>query len=112
MVFYVILPSVVMLICSCIIIVRIFSANRRLRNNAHLSKKRYNKNKQISYLLLSTNFLFFTMVSPLLVANSLSVLEDSNYMITSTLVYLLAYANHGYHIFNLKSEIHKNLDFT
>jgi hypothetical protein len=95
MVFYVIVPSAVMLICSIIIIIRIFSVNRSLRNNKNLCQKRFNKNKQISYLLLTTNFLFFTMVSPLLVINSLSILEDPKHVIISTVAYLLAYANHG-----------------
>ena len=93
MFFYVLFPSVVMLICSIIIIFRIFGTNRSLRHNDNLSKKRFNKNKQISYLLLTTNFIFICLVSPLLVFNSLRLLQENS--ISTTVVYLLSYANHG-----------------
>jgi hypothetical protein len=100
MVFYVILPSAVMLVCSLIIITRIFSVNRRLRHLKGLSQKRFARNKQVSYLLLLTNILFLIMVSPLLVANSMSLLTDEQPLL-NTVVYLLAYSNHGFFFLKL-----------
>ncbi|CAF0735386.1 unnamed protein product [Brachionus calyciflorus] len=92
--FYVIFPSTVMLICSIIIISKIFSTSNRLSAFSNtISRKRAIKNRQISYLLLTTNLVFFLLVSPLLVLNNMSLIEENT--IRTTVVYLLNYSNHG-----------------
>lgn len=91
---YAIFPSAAMIICSIIIIVKIFNRKNKLGNqNESLSKKRLNKNKQISYILLTTNILFFLMVSPLVVMNAMNLIHENT--INTTIVYFLSYANHG-----------------
>jgi hypothetical protein len=91
--FYAIFPSVVMLACSIIIITKIIYTNNRLGEHDNKASRRRNlRNKQISYLLLTTNFVFISLVSPLLVLNLLSRIQDNS--IETTIAYLLAYSNH------------------
>ncbi len=55
--------------------------------------KRASKKRQISYLLLITNFSFFFMVSPLVVLNVFKLVEEDS--IQATVFYFLPYTNHG-----------------
>lgn len=97
-----------MLICSIIIISKIISTNNRLSAYSNsISRKRTLKNRQISYLLLTTNLVFFLLVSPLLVLNTMSMIEENT--IRTTIVYLLNYSNHGY--FNEKKKLINSLFF-
>lgn len=86
-----------MLICSIIIIVEIFKTHRKLKKHANKSglvfKKRINKNRQITYLLLTTNFIFFFLVTPLVVINAMRDIQEDT--VKTTIIYILAYANHG-----------------
>ena len=52
------------------------------------------KERQVTCILLITNFLFFCLVSPLLVMNVLRMLQENT--LRTTIAYFLCYANHGY----------------
>ena len=58
------------------------------------AKKTVRKNSQIYKLLLTVNIFFFALVTPLVLANSLDLLGDSNHIFRD-LVYTLAYLNHS-----------------
>ena len=116
MVTYAILPFSIMFLCSMIIIIKLnFSktnTNRSLNDVEKLSRNAQNslrkshklscvglnysisKQFQITSILLTTNFLFISLVSPLLFMNLLSMLHENT--IKTTIVYFLAYSSHGY----------------
>ena len=58
------------------------------------AKKTVRKNGQIYKLLLTVNIFFFALVTPLVLANSLDLLGESNHIFRD-LVYTLAYLNHA-----------------
>ena len=61
------------------------------------SQRRFNsmsKQIQVTSILLTTNFLFFCLVSPLLLMNLLNMLQEDT--LKTTIAYFLCYANHGY----------------
>ena len=119
-------PFTIMLVCSIIIIFKLYSAKRiktqeekknkknghffrtlnSLKSDAssinfttHISKTRkerrsMSKQMQVTSILLTTNFLFFSLVSPLLVMNILNMLREDT--LRTTIAYFLCYANHGY----------------
>ena len=61
------------------------------------SQRRFNsmsKQMQVTSILLTTNVLFFCLVSPLLLMNLLNMLQEDT--LKTTIAYFLCYANHGY----------------
>ena len=94
MIMYAFFPSGVMLICSIIIIIKVFSSNNRLSNHGKPSNnRRVSKHTQITSILLTTNFLFFSLVSPLVIMNAIKMIQENT--ISTTVIYFLSYANHG-----------------
>jgi hypothetical protein len=115
-------PFAIMLVCSIIIIHKLYSAKRNhlpkenkiksqsffryiccikspIQTSKNLNKRRKQRNSmskqmQVTSILLTTNFLFFFLVSPLLIMNVLNMLQEDT--LKTTLAYFLCYANHGY----------------
>ena len=115
-------PFAIMFVCSIIIIRKIHNAKKTpspksektqtesfyqnlksiKRNSLSLSYQMANrprinsisKEKQVTSILLVTNFLFIFLVSPILVMNILNMLQDDT--LRTTIAYFLCYANHGY----------------
>jgi hypothetical protein len=56
-------------------------------------KNSISKQTQITSILLTTNFLFVSLVSPLLVMNAFNMLQEDT--LKTTIAYFLSYANHG-----------------
>ena len=67
--------------------------NSRRRPKSIRSKNSLSKQTQITSILLTTNFLFISLVSPLLVMNAFNMLQEDT--LKTTLAYFLSYANHG-----------------
>ena len=86
-----------MFVCSIIIIAKIFNTSSNLKSHGSglrtIAKNRSIKNKQLLYILFSTNCLFICMVSPLVFLNAFKLIEEDTVM--STMAYILAYGNHG-----------------
>jgi hypothetical protein len=94
MIMYAFFPSGVMLVCSIIIILKVFSSNTRLSNHrTQNTNRRVSKHTQITSILLTTNFLFFSLVSPLVIMNAIKMIQENT--ISTTVIYFLSYANHG-----------------
>ena len=97
LILYAIFPGVVMLTCSAIIIYKIFDTNKKLKThgnfNEQISRKRLSKNKQITYLLLTTNLLFLILVSPLVAFNALHQIHEET--VRGAIIYFLSYSNHA-----------------
>ena len=78
---------------------RAYSLNGKKRMGTGYNRqksKRQNslqKQTQITSILLTTNFIFVSLVSPLLFMNALNMLQEDT--LKTTLVYFLSYANHG-----------------
>ena len=122
---YAFIPFAIMLVCSCVIISKLYrsqgaattavkksivsgrvrqqknidalsqqstSSKKTTSKQSHYSRS-ISKQTQISSILLTTNFLFVFLVSPLLILNALNMLKENS--LTTTLVYFLSYANHG-----------------
>jgi hypothetical protein len=87
---YVFVPFLIMLVCSVIILVSTFLSSRNVRTNRSNGLSR---NNQLFLILLSTNTLFFCLVSPLVVLNAMGSIEENT--VFTTLAYILAYANHA-----------------
>ena len=120
------IPFSIMLICSFIIIYKLYSSKRTNMLNDKKTKNEYflknfksmrqmnsisrhisfkskrnircernsmSKQLQVTSILLTTNFLFISLISPLLVLNVLDMLQDNT--LRTTIVYFLCYANHG-----------------
>lgn len=124
------IPFVIMIVCTVLIIYRLFKINRKLKVNlkkrnpvvklndsgdinlmltqstecrsmatpkpslaAEAFRKSSRKNSQIYKTLLTLNIFFFVLVTPLVLANSLDLLNESN-QIFRDFVYILAYLNH------------------
>ena len=108
---YAIVPFVIMLVCSIIIIIKVYSTrNEQIyalsKKNAtimhsshhhhhhHQYQHQISKQTQITSILLTTNFLFFALVSPLLLMNAMNMLQENT--LSTTIAYFLSYSNHGY----------------
>ncbi len=73
------------------------SSSYKERNNRHKNKKQrhsMSKQMQVTSILLTTNILFVSLVSPLLIMNIFSLLQKES--LATTIAYFLCYANHGY----------------
>lgn len=80
-----------------------------------IAKKRTKKNNQIYKLLLTLNICFFVFVTPLVLSNTLGLLDylrDTQILIFE-IVYILAYLNHSINFlfYLLSCEIYRNIIF-
>lgn len=73
------------------------------------SKKRSNRNNQIYRLLIALNVAFFVMVTPLVLCNSLKIVEIENHNFFD-IVYILAYLNHclNFIFYGMTCELYRN----
>nr|QVK45804.1 G protein-coupled receptor [Proales similis] len=94
---YAFVPFVIMLACSVIIIAKLCKSTRNMRrhrdNNQQMVRRRQSRSVQITYLLITTNILFFLLVSPIVVLNAMKLLNEES--VLSEVIYLLAYSNHA-----------------
>ena len=67
------------------------SNHQKAKLRTYCSSK--SKEKQVTSILLTTNFIFFCLISPLLVMNVLNMLQEDT--LRTTIAYFLCYANHG-----------------
>ncbi len=83
-----------------------------LSGTGEIAKKRAKKNSQIYKLLLTLNVFFFVLVTPLVLCNSLGLL-NSELGIKTEFVYILAYSNHSLNFFfyGLSCEMYRNVLF-
>lgn len=77
--------------CSIIILVKTYYSGRTVRSNAR--HRGLSRNNQLFLILITTNTLFFCLVSPLVVLNALGIIQENN--IFTTLAYIFAYSNHA-----------------
>ncbi|RNA08690.1 FMRFamide receptor-like [Brachionus plicatilis] len=80
-----------------------------------IAKKRTKKNNQIYKLLLTLNICFFVFVTPLVLSNTLGLLDylrDTRILVFEV-VYILAYLNHSMNFlfYLLSCEIYRNIIF-
>ncbi len=81
-----------MVVCTLIIIINIMRSTKNF-TNLRLAKTRLARNKQLFFILTTTNGLFICLVSPLVLLNALGMIEEGTRL--TTIAYILAYANHG-----------------
>ena len=152
MVLYSYMPFLIMVTSTCIIISKLFKANKNLNDksrsyyqnyeksksinlqsvneNSEINvnadelsvgfkqkrneliyeemKRRTKRNNQVYKLLISLNVLFFILVTPLVLCNSLKVLKIENEFILE-FVYILAYLNHclNFVFYSLSCEMYR-----
>ena len=101
------IPFAIMFLCSIIIIRKLYSSKKKKfrkdkktkdesfsrKLSSFLKSYTMSKEKQVTSILLITNFLFIFLVSPLLVMNVLNMLRENT--LRATIAYFLCYANHG-----------------
>jgi hypothetical protein len=90
--FYVIGPFTIMTICSIIISIKAYLSSRNLQLSRNQSRG-VSRNNQVFIILLTTNTLFFCLVSPLVVLNAFGNIQENTAF--TTIAYILAYANHA-----------------
>ena len=89
---YIVIPFLIMIICSFIIIVKIkFKSNQLASTN--LVNNQNNRNRQLITVLFVCDTLFFTLISPLLILNATGYMKDNT--IPTTIGYIFAYSNHA-----------------
>jgi hypothetical protein len=117
LIMYSILPFTIMLICSFLIIKALYESAKRLNrlkkqqkdkesienltilNNNKTSVTNRQKHKHLSYTLITLNFIFFILISPLVIVLVISKnITDESKILLNT-VYLLAYSNHSLNFF-------------
>ena len=83
---------------------------RKSASRSSLAKKTSRKNRQIYKLLLTLNIFFFVLVTPLVLANSLNLIKESNHLFRD-FVYTLAYLNHSLHFlfYGFSCEIYRTI---
>jgi hypothetical protein len=91
--FYVIGPFTIMTICSVIISIKAYLSSRNLQLTRNQSRVSVSRNNQVFIILLTTNTLFFCLVSPLVVLNAFGNIQENTAF--TTIAYILAYANHA-----------------
>ena len=70
---------------------------KRADSSNNIQKRRARKNRQIYHVLLCLNFVFFLLVTPVVIFNSFHLLEfNNNSGILVSMCYFLAYSNHTF----------------
>ena len=70
---------------------------RRVCSSDDMYKRRARKNRQIYHVLLCLNFVFFLLVTPVVIFNSIGIMQfNNNNELLTVLGYFLAYSNHTF----------------
>jgi hypothetical protein len=97
---YVLIPFVIMTICSSIIAYRLFFSLNKTTMNRSI-KRRFSRNgiqraKQISYMLLILNLVFILLLSPIVIGQIFQRLhEEYHYRLFNSISLSLSYTNHA-----------------
>ncbi|CAF1546104.1 unnamed protein product, partial [Didymodactylos carnosus] len=92
---YVLIPFIIMTICSIIIAYRLFYS---LRNTTLKGKTRQStrRARQISYMLLTLNLVFVLLLAPVVLAQVFQDLhQEYRYRLFNSITLVLSYSNHA-----------------
>jgi hypothetical protein len=96
---YVLIPFVIMTICSGIIAYRLFFSLNKTTMNKSTKGKRHKSTrraKQISYMLLILNLVFILLLAPIVIGQTFQDLnQEHRYRLYNSITLVLSYSNHA-----------------